>query len=120
MAPLLLGTNATRRVALTMEPIDPLRAHRPGPRRVCRVHQPSKITRACPHAGQRCGRGVATRPPAAKNSSRPTSTANTINTGCRVQPTALGRRPASRGPTRLQDRDILTVTSPDHKPATSP
>jgi hypothetical protein len=28
MAPLLLGTTATRRVALTMEPIDPLRAHR--------------------------------------------------------------------------------------------
>lgn len=56
----------------------------------------------------------------ARNMSSPTSTAKTISTGCCYQPTALGRRQASRGPTCVHDRDILAVTRPDYNPVSHP
>ena len=87
-----------------------------GPRLVHRVHQPSKITHGCRHTGQRAGRGVGTRPCRAKNSSIGASTANTIINGCSYQPTAPGRLDSVAGANPSQDRDILAVTRPDHKP----
>lgn len=87
-----------------------------GLRRVCRLHQPSKITRESPHARHRSGRGVGTRPPRTKNSSIATSTANTIINGCPIQPTALGRLDSVARANPPQDRDILAVARTDDNP----
>jgi hypothetical protein len=60
---------------------------------------------------------VINRPRLVKNSSSDTSTANTINTGCHDQPTALGRLHSVARANPCQDRDILAVTRPDDNPA---
>jgi hypothetical protein len=53
-----------------------------GQQRVSRVHQPANVTRFWPQAGQTSGRGMRTRPRAAKNSRTDVSTGNTINIRC--------------------------------------